>query len=129
VGTGFGQPFAEVLTLPNISFFKEYRYMPHNSILGLWAFTGVVGFTAICLAFVAGAYFAGRGYAFARTPEQRMAAFMVLAVILIHAVQCWGDIGFSERRSIYLVGPALAIAGQLAITTGAWHARATKSSA
>src|SRR5206468_8264485 len=36
VGTGFGHPFAEIVTLPDISFFKEYRYMPHNSVIGLW---------------------------------------------------------------------------------------------
>src|SRR5262249_32261755 len=51
-GAGFGQPFAEVVTLPNISFFREYRYMPHNSILGLWAFTGPFGFTGIATALV-----------------------------------------------------------------------------
>jgi hypothetical protein len=38
-------------------------------------------------------------------------------------MHCWGDIGFSERKAIFLVGPALAIAAQLAVTTGAWEPR------
>jgi O-antigen ligase len=123
VGTGFGQPFAEVVTLPNISFFAEYRYMPHNSILGLWAYTGAIGFTGISLVLIVAVYLAGRSYRRSRTAEERIAAFMVIGTIAIYAVHCWGDIGFSERRTILLVGPVLAIAGQLACATGAWSAR------
>jgi hypothetical protein len=124
LGTGFGHPFAEVVTLPDISFFKEYKYMPHNSILGLWAFCGPFGFTGVVLALVVAVYMASISYQHARNPEERVAAFMTLAVVLIFMIHCWGDIGFSERRSIFLVGPALAMAGQLALLTGAWRTRA-----
>jgi O-Antigen ligase len=127
LGSGFGHPFTEFVTLPNISFFREYQFLPHNSILGVWVFAGPIGFTGLSLALVVGVYFAARSYTFARTPEQRLAAFMVPAIVLIHVVQCWGDIGFSERRSSYLVGPALAMAGQLAIITGAWRVRPAKT--
>ena len=123
MGTGFGQPFVEVVTLPNISFFEEYRYMPHNSALGLWAFCGPFGFTGLTFGLVVAIYLAARSYERARTADERVAAFMVVATIIIYMVHCWGDIGFSERRSIYLVGPVLAIAGQLAIATGAWRNR------
>jgi hypothetical protein len=123
LGTGFGHAFTEVIKLPDISFFREYGFFPHNSILGLWAFTGAFGFTALFVVFVAAVYFAALAYSSARTPEERIAAFMVPAFIMIHAAQCWGDIGFSERKSSYLVGPALAMAGQLAVITGAWRAR------
>jgi O-antigen ligase len=119
-GTGLGQPFNEVVTLPSISFFKEYRFMPHNSILGLWAFTGVIGFTGISLALIVAVFLAGRSYRLARSPDERTAAFMVLGVAGIYLVHCWGDIGFSERRAILLLGPMLGIAGQLATATGAW---------
>jgi O-antigen ligase len=121
-GVGFGQQFTEIVTLPDISFFKEYRYMPHNSILGLWAFTGPVGFAGIWITVVVAVFMASRSYRFARTPEERTAAVMVLSMIVIYLAQCWGDIGFSERRTIVLVGPAIAMAGQLAFATGAWRA-------
>jgi O-antigen ligase len=120
VGTGFGHEFNTPVTMPDISFFKEWRYMPHNSMLGLWCFTGWLGFTSIWLALAVGVLFAARSYHWARMPDERTAAFTALAVILIYSVQCWGDIGFSERTSIFLVGPALAVAGQLAVSTGAW---------
>jgi O-Antigen ligase len=120
LGTGFGHPFAEVVTLPNISFFKEYRYMPHNSILGLWAFCGAFGFSGLMFAIVVGLYLAARSYSHARSADERIAAFMAFAMITIFLVHCWGDIGFSERKTMFLVGPALAIAGQLAVATSGW---------
>jgi O-antigen ligase len=124
LGLGFGHPFAEPVKLPDISFFKEYRYMPHNSLLGLWAFCGPLGFTGLWGAVVVGVFLAARSYTHARAPDERVAAFMTLAVVVIFFVHCWGDIGFSERRGIYLLGPALAIAGQMALSTGAWGAHA-----
>jgi O-antigen ligase len=123
IGTGFGHPFAEVVTLPDISFFKEYRYLPHNSILGLWAFCGPLGFFGLTVGLVVPVYLAARSYRAARSPDQRVAAYMVIATIVIYMIHCWGDIGFTERRSMVLVGPALAMAGQLAIATGAWLPR------
>ena len=123
LGSGFGQPFVEFVKLPNISFFKEYPYLPHNSILGLWAFAGALGFLGISMPLIVGVFLASRSYNMARTPEERIAAFMVIAVIAIYLTHCWGDIGFSERRTVLLVGPALAIAAQLACATGAWKGR------
>jgi hypothetical protein len=35
----------------------------------------------------------------------------------------WGDIGFTEPHSIFLVGLAVAVAGQIATDTGAWRSR------
>jgi len=122
-GSGFGQPFVEQVTLPNISFFEEYRYMPHNSVLGLWAFCGPFGFSGLTAALVVAIFLATRSYQNTAVPDERAAAMMVIAMILIWMVHCWGDIGFSERRSLWLVGPALAMAGQLAMSTGAWRVR------
>jgi len=103
IGTGFGRPFVETVKMGDISFFKEYRYLPHNSILGLWAFTGAFGFTILSSPIVVGVYFAGRSYYAAQSAGQRVAAIMAIATVAIYLVHCWGDIGFSERRSIFLV--------------------------
>ena len=125
LGTGFGHPFNEEVTLPSIaSVFKEYRYMPHNSLLGLWAYSGALGFSGLMAALVVAVYLAARTYRLARGADERIVSFMAMGIIVIYLVHCWGDIGFSERKSIFLLGPALAAAGQLAVATGAWRARA-----
>ena len=123
IGTGFGHPFAEVIKMADISFFKEYRFLPHNSILGLWAFTGLFGFTALSAALVMGVLCAARSYNVAHTHDQRIASFCALAMVVIYEIQCYGDIGFADRIGIFLVGPALGVAGQLAVSTGAWVRR------
>jgi O-antigen ligase len=129
MGSGFGRPFTEFVKLPDISFFKEYTFLPHNSLLGLWAFAGAFGFTGLSMTFAVCIYFARRAYLHARTPEERIAAFMVIGAVVVHLVQCWGDIGFSERLGSYVVGPALGMAGQLAATTGAWNVISGKTAA
>lgn len=123
LGSGFGHPFLEQVKLPDISFFEEYRYMPHNSVLGLWAFCGPFGFSGLTTALAVAMFLAARSYRMAKLPDERVAAFMVIGTMIIYMIHCWGDIGFSERRSFLLVGPSLAIAGQLALSTGAWRLR------
>lgn len=122
-GSGFGHPFVEEVKLPDISFFKEYRYLPHNSVLGLWAFCGPLGFSGLMAALVVAVFLAARSYQFARTADERIAATMAISCVIIFLIHCWGDIGFTERKSVCLLGPALAIAGQLAVSTGAWRVR------
>jgi len=123
-GQGFGQPFVETVVLPDISrIFREYKYFPHNAVLGLWAFTGPLGFSGLMMAIVVAMFFAIRSYRMATSNDERTAAVLVIAMFVIYFAHCWGDMGFSERRQIFLVGPALAIAGQLAYATGAYRAR------
>src|SRR5262249_5594540 len=123
-GTGFGHEFAEPVSTDNVSLaFQEFRYLPHNSVLGLWSFTGVFGFTALFLPLVVGLFFGARSSRWARRAGERTAALAAVAAIVAYVIHCWGDIGFSERLSIWLVAPALAVAGQLATTTGAWRNR------
>ena len=121
LGTGFGHQFEVPAVLDDISGnFKEWRYLPHNSILGLWAFGGFFGFTGLWLTAVVGLLLATSSYGRARSSEERIAAVAAMAAIITYIIHCWGDIGFSELKSIFLVGSALAIAGQLATSTGAW---------
>jgi O-antigen ligase len=124
LGSGFGHPYVEAIKAPDISSaYKEYRFMPHNSLLGLWGSAGVFGFSGLWAALVVGIFLAARSYRCARSPDERVAAFTALAILVIYEIHCWGDVGFSEKRSIFLVGAALAVAGQLAVSTGGWRPR------
>ena len=96
LGTGFGHAFEEKVVLPDISFYQEYHFMPHNSILGLWCFIGWLGFSGLSLTWVSGVFLAARKFYGARSPDERVAAFVAIAMILIYLIHCWGDIGFSN---------------------------------
>src|SRR5262249_10333738 len=46
LGIGYGNGYIQVIGLPPMGYDLE-PYIPHNSILGLWAFCGYFGITAI----------------------------------------------------------------------------------
>ena len=124
LGTGFGHPFAQAARLDDISGeFKEYAYLPHNALLGLWAFTGPMGFPGIITPLIIALFLAARAHAYAIEPAHTIAATASIGFIGAYVVHMWGDIGFTEAHSIFLVGLAVAVAGQIALDTGAWRSR------
>jgi O-antigen ligase len=53
-GTGFGKPFEILVPMEDISErFPNWQYHPHNTVLGLWASLGSIGFI-IYLTFICG---------------------------------------------------------------------------
>ena len=129
-GSGFGHEYTEVQKLYDIAeFFPYYRYIPHNSVLGLWAYTGYIGWSAMTLLWVAGIYFAMRAYHFSSAARDRAAALSAFAAILIYYVQCYGDMGLGSWTGVFMISPMLAIAGKLAVASGAWPVLATRKKA
>jgi hypothetical protein len=123
LGTGFGHPFQELVRGDDISVFKEYAFLPHNSLLGLWTFTGGAGVTGLLAIFVVTLFFAIRSHSRARSPNQAIAATASIGCLVAYLVHMWADIGFSEAPTIFLMGLAIAVTSQLALTTGAWPSR------
>jgi len=119
-GVGYGNPYDAVITLPAIDYDLE-PFLPHNSVLGLWSYCGYVGYTAMTALWVGGVYFAIRAYHHAKEPKLRVAAMVSFGSILIYFVQCWGDMGLGTWTGVFLAGPAIAVAGKLAVSTGAWE--------
>jgi hypothetical protein len=124
LGSGFGHPFDRVARLDDISLgFREFAYLPHNSILGLWAFGGAIGFTSIFALPIIALFLAARAHAHAEQAGEAIAASGAIGCIGAYVLHAWGDIGFTEPESIFLVGLAVAVAGQTALSTGAWPRR------
>lgn len=125
LGTGYGHGYIEIVKLPDISqAYSLYRFIPHNSILSLWAYGGFFGFTALWTMLVVGIYLAARAGRFATEPSDRTAAIMATSAIVVYLVHCYGDMGLGTWTSVFTVAPAFAVASQLAATTGAWPGRA-----
>jgi hypothetical protein len=122
LGYGYGRPYVEVVAMPAVNYSLEY-YCPHNSLLGLWAFGGFIGFTAMTLMWGVGVYFAMRAYHSAQRPLERVASIVAVGAVLIYLVQCFGDLGLGSLVGVHLLAPALAVAGKLAASNGGWGAR------
>lgn len=118
-GFGYGRRFIEAIPLPAVDYSLEY-YCPHNSLLGLWAFAGFIGFTAITLLWGAAVYFAMRGYHAAKQPTDRVAAIVSVGAVLVYMVQAFGDLGLGSLTGVYILAPALALAGKLPVALGVW---------
>jgi hypothetical protein len=123
VGTGFGHEYVEKVKAVDISnIFPQYRYVPHNSVLGLLAFGGAAGLTGIFLTLAVGVFLAARAHRFARTPADRAAALVVIVAVIVYLVQAYGDMGLVSWTGTFLLAPARAVASRLAPATGAWPA-------
>jgi hypothetical protein len=97
--------------------------VPHNSVLGLAAFTGPFGFIGIWMVFAVSAYFSARSYHFAKTPAEKTIAMASLCSVIIHTNQMWGDIGINSFQGLAVQSGAFAAASRMAVYTGAWPGR------
>ena len=120
-GTGYGHGYIEIVHLPDISgSYSLYRHIPHNSILGLWAYGGYIGFTLLWLMLPVGAFVAARAQLRAKNPREHVIALGAIATVVAYLVHCYGDMGLGTLTSLFTVAPALALAEKLAATSGAF---------
>jgi len=126
LGAGLGIPFTEAAKNDDLSAFKEYQFLPHNAMLGLWAFTGGLGFFGLFTQLVVVLFLGIRSRLYAvgtRLSDYGMGASVAVATLMAYALHMWADIGFTEPPSVFLVSTAIAVAAQAATATGAWPAR------
>ena len=116
LGTGWGVPYDKAET-----YWSNYDanwvltlYTPHNAILGLAAFTGLVGIIGIWGVVPAGAYLAARGYRGSKSLVPRAGAMVALGSLAAYSVHCYGDIGLQSFAGCLILGAALATAGKVA---------------
>lgn len=126
LGTGFGHEYEEVSMVYSKGMtktFAHYRYVPHNSVLGLAAFSGILGFPVIWSFLAAGAFLAARARIFATRPTEQVLSTVAFVAILIFGMQAFGDMGILSLKVNLLLACALATAARLAVLTGAWQVR------
>jgi hypothetical protein len=117
LGTGWGRPYDKVE-----SFYSNYSadwilvlYTPHNSIVGLAAFSGLVGIFGIWGVIPVSACLATRGYSNASGSVVRTAAMTAIGAVCVYSVQCYGDIALQSFQGTVLLGVALAVAGRVSL--------------
>ncbi len=126
LGTGWGIPYQKVTSV-YANFGKEwwqYAYLPHNSLLGLAVFGGLVGLGGIWCVVPAAAWLAMRGYRRAAGAPEEAAALSALCILPAYAVQCYGDIGFQSLTGSLILGVAVGVAGKVSAWTAVRPRRA-----
>lgn len=121
LGTGYGHEFLEPMPLPDISFvFPTYRFHPHNSLLGLLAFGGMLGYTLVWMYLVGTVYLTVRAYHRSHASEDRACALVIVGMVASYINQVFGDMGIISYICTFLISICVAMAGKLAVYTGAW---------
>lgn len=106
LGSGFGVAYHEYERGGDISqIFREYRFVPHNQVLGLLLFGGPVGFAAVMLPMSLAtrrAHRARRSAEGLEGTDVRVVGAVAVAAVLAWAVQGWGDLGFTDEHVLVL---------------------------
>jgi O-Antigen ligase len=121
LGTGWGVPYQKVTSVyANFGedFWGVYLYTPHNSLLGVAVFGGLVGVFGIWLVVPVAAFLATRGYRGAAPAVDRAAAMAAVCVLPAYGVQCYGDLGFQSFTGSLILGVAIAAAGKVSAWAG-----------
>ncbi len=120
LGTGFGHEYTEVDSMLSARGFAQYRYVPHNSALGFFAFAGILGFAAMWMAFPVSIFLNTRICRTAKEPAARAVAVVGIATSVICISQAYGDMGLFSPTMLLISAAANAAAARLSASTGAW---------
>jgi hypothetical protein len=122
LGTGRGPPVVGVSNrYEGISKgWDKYKYMPHNSVMGLAAYAGVAGFPLVWSFLPVGAFVAARARSLARRPIEQVLSSVAFCFTFVYGVQSYGDMGLQSLKANVLLACTLATATRLAVLTGAW---------
>jgi hypothetical protein len=119
-GTGWGRPYQIIER-----FWSNYDphwifvpFTPHNSLVGLAVFSGLVGVIGIWGVVPLAAYCAARAFRRSTDPVTRTAAMVATGTLVAYSVHCYGDIGLQSFACCMMFGAALATAG----CVSAWSA-------
>ena len=114
IGWGFGHPYIESVRAYDIStFFAQYRYLPHNSFLGLWAFCGPIFAAGYFLLPVVAIFYAVGATRRSRSPLLRSSAAWAVCAVIAYLVQGWADIGLQDWTAVVCAGVGFGIGGAL----------------
>jgi hypothetical protein len=120
LGSGLGHKYVEVSNKYQIYFFELWPYVPHNSVLGLFAYGGYVGFLGFWMLFPMSAFFHARVARQARRPLDRNVAAVAIMQLVACADQWYGDMGSFSPVTMYTLAATLAMALRLPIASGVW---------
>jgi hypothetical protein len=130
LGRGWGQEYLKVTSVyANFeATWWEYRYFPHNSLLGVAAFGGFAGLFGMWLVVPVTAFLGTRGYHAAKRPAEGAAGMAAVCILPAFAAHCYGDVGLQQISCTLFLGLAMGVAGRLSARGEASISRAYRAS-
>lgn len=115
LGTGFGHPYTELVVAYDVtaSGFANYRFIPHNSFLGIWAFGGLFFPMFYMMPLVVAIYYGVNTRRRSGSPFLRSSAAWAVCGIIAYLVQGWSDIGLQDWTAILCCGAGMGICASL----------------
>jgi hypothetical protein len=121
MGTGWGHPYIEVSSKYSIArYFPLWQYIPHNSVLGLLAYTGILGFIGYWLIFPTSMFVLSRMAGTATVPVLAQTGALGSATLLVCANQYYGDMGIYYVKSVYFLAFCYGLSMRIPILAGSW---------
>ncbi len=120
LGTGWGHPYIKLTSVyANLgAIWSQYLYMPHNSLMAIAVFGGLVGIFGIWLVVPIAAFLGVRGIRQTTDARSRAAAIAAVCLLPAYAAQCFGDVGFQSLTGSLLLGVSIAVTARVS----AWGA-------
>ena len=112
-GVGFGQPFLQVVAVPDISFFPFWNYEPHHNLFWIWFKTGAVGYIVFWMIIGTGLARAAHFLKVSRSHELRIFALIALGGIVSSLTFCYVDLGLTMGRLTVFLGAVLGVVAVL----------------
>jgi O-Antigen ligase len=115
LGYGFGHPYTELVVALDVtaSGFANYRYVPHNSFLGIWAFGGLFFPMFYMMPIVVAIYYGVNTRRRSGDPFIRSSAAWAVCSIIAYLIQGWSDIGMQDIVVILCAGSGMGICASI----------------
>jgi len=123
-GSGWGHRYVELSDKYQIHEFELWPFIPHNSILGLLAYSGILGAMGFWFPFSTAMYLNARLAYQGRTPMGRRAGVIAATQMVVCANQMYGDMGIFSSKTIYILAASYGIAMRLPAVDGVWSSSA-----
>jgi hypothetical protein len=119
-GSGWGRPYIYLTMKYDISGFELWQYVPHNSILGILAFTGLFGAVAFWTTIGTATFFNVRVAKLSTDAFSRSVAIIGAAQVVVCLNQFYGDMGIFFFKPMYFLAISYAMAMRLPLSAKVW---------
>jgi hypothetical protein len=116
-GVGFGQQYAFVVPLSDLSFWPLWRYVPHNSVMWVFMDAGILGFMTMMALFSAAIMRAMQVMSALRSDSMKPFAFSLAAMVLMVVMFSYVDLGLVTPRVMLFLGVVLGAIGTIGNVT------------